>query len=127
MTTKTLLEMAAVAAGIEFRRDTATRGGLFCLVPSPRGGAGWGTWNPLKNDSDALWLAVRIQAALTVDLAAGVRVVATGAANMHSVTETEPFSEDLAEAARLAIVRAAAAIGSKIIASLRQSRADTAR
>ena len=98
MNDKTLLELAAKAAGIE------------CL-----GSIGWrlangqiqSWWNPLTDDGDALRLAVKLR--MEIDIAenwvavrhyAGIKTLAERTAN-----------EDNCAVARRAIVRAAAEIG----------------
>ena len=111
MKTPELLEKAAFAAGLEFRFRSRTPAGLFCLIPLPKGGASWGFWNPLKDDSQALWLAIRIQASVSVDISLGVRVVALGVCGQRRVDVLEPLTEDLAATGRRALVRAAAAVG----------------
>lgn len=101
MTDRELLEMAAKAAGYEFRWFT-TGPGLVGIKPC---------WDPLTDDGDALRLAVKLR--LKID---------TGAFDYpHDRTEvwrTEPKFPQYAEhrddpyaATRRAIVRAAAEIG----------------
>ena len=97
MEDRELLELAAKAAGIalEWPQDL---GGADYL--SPREKADWQLWNPLKNDGDALRLAVKLQ----LHVMEGIAQTPDG--NMHVDKDmTDPYA-----ATRRAIVRAAAAL-----------------
>lgn len=94
MTDRELLELAGKAAGVDYRPQ-------YDLVKTS---IGWGTWNPITDDGDALRLAVKL--GLVVDCS--------------RPSAGEPFKaqhfsqEDFADpeaATRRAIVRAAAEIG----------------
>ena len=90
MTDRELLELAAKAAGLDVRWYAND-----CLQVADKCNGFAGKWNPLTDDGDALRLAVKLF--LFVDTAAGA---------------PDSFGAELAYAAtRLAIVRAAAAIG----------------
>ena len=92
-----LLELAAKAAGYVFLTN-----GQVC---SP--GAGNFDWNPLTNDGDALRLAVQLKLNISLDCAGPISV-----SNVREgVSKAEDRGDDPCTATRLAIVRAAAAIG----------------
>ena len=100
MTDRELLELAAKAAGIELVTGT-TR------LASAQGIA---TWNPLKDDGDALRLAVKL--GIDLEWRADGRVSAYRHANGYCFTAFESSRENRAENTRRAIVRAAAAMTS---------------
>jgi hypothetical protein len=104
ITDRELLELAAKAAGIERDED-----GEFCIQPHQDDCRWWdddfctcgAIWNPLKDDGDALRLAVKLEINLSFsqDCAFGFWI------------GTPKDGEDLSSHARRAIVRAAAEIG----------------
>lgn len=113
MTDKELLELAAKAAGLtnliycpawkcmaEF--DIDKQGGYFK----------WDThWNPLKDDSDALRLAVNLQLGISIPPTVDGRIeVVTFYGPIVSIVEL-PQNNDRNAATRRAVVRAAAEIG----------------
>lgn len=116
-TDRELLELAAKAAGNGAQWDCPERG-MIVLAPS---GADVITWNPLTDDGDALRLAVKLGIAIIHDDAAAVRV--GWFANQQcpiTMDSSGPWfwkewlrdsGDDPNAATRLAIVRAAAAIG----------------
>lgn len=101
MTEKELLGLAAKAAGITGTR-TGTTGGPYFLderVMLHR------EWNPLRNDADAFWLAIKL------DIVARVinRIAFAWVDGVCDIQE--PVNGDACAAIRRAIVRAAAEIG----------------
>ena len=94
MSDRKLLELAAKAAGYEY----AKRGGYIVVDGIP------GNWNPLRDDGDALRLAVKLE----IDLWFGC-----GGLSAHGLTMDieEDYGRDGCAATRRAIVRAAAEIG----------------
>jgi hypothetical protein len=104
MTDRELLELAAKAAGIDYY-TRAQSGGM--LTDN-------GEWNPLTDDGDALRLAVELKMCVGVvpsNIKDGHATVALAPANPVEIGETH--ADDPYAATRRAIVRAAAAIGSK--------------
>lgn len=102
---KELLELAAKAAGIEGEWYDNPFGSGF--MTAYIGNADVAPWNPLKDDGDALRLAVKLDMNVEVwNPFKEVWVVAEG----YDVIE-EPWGEDKLAATRRAIVRAAAEIG----------------
>jgi hypothetical protein len=99
-----LLELAAKAAGIEID-SWSTYGpyidGLERL---------W--WNPLTDDGDALRLAVKLS--MNIIIMQNIGASARADQTPSWVDENADPKEDLYAATRIAIVRAAAAIGEKI-------------
>jgi hypothetical protein len=110
MTYRELLELAAKAAGIERDED-----GEFCIQPHQDDCRWWdddfctcgAIWNPLKDDGDALRLAVQLQ--MTVMSNGTSSWVAIG--KLQTVRAEESHDTDPLAATRRAIVRAAAEIG----------------
>lgn len=104
MSTKTdreLLELAAKAAGI---RLLEKGDGYWMIQSSDRGMKGW---NPLLNDGDALRLAVK----LTLEIDVCLYRIAVRTQNGIKILVDSDECNDIYAATRLAIVRAAAAIG----------------
>ena len=99
MTDKELLELAAKAAGLNYR----VIGGDICIQYL---GAGyeWEEWNPLTDDGDALRLAVKIR--LVVEVESWGTDVTTPSGFTAMEDSKDPYA-----ATRRAIVRAAAEIG----------------
>lgn len=98
MTDRELLELAAKAAGYE---------GDFSPPYEIKIGHDWFEWNPLEYNGDALQIAVTLGMTLSFDGG-----VAEASSKLHGAKE--PFyerSKDKSDAARRAIVRAAAEIG----------------
>ena len=100
MLDRELLELAAKAAGIDYRPQ-------YDLVKTS---IGWDTWDPLTDDGDALRLAVKLQLRVLppedefgLDRAS-VRI--TGVRDL-----VDAFDSDPCAATRRAIVRAAAEVG----------------
>lgn len=108
MTDKELLELAAKAAGLE-RCLYSDRSSLGHGIHHSRG-----IWNPLTDDGDALWLAVKLE----LDVFFATRHVRCANRNMDKVTTRNkevghPLNTDgdPYAATRRVIVRAAAEIG----------------
>jgi len=103
------LELAAKAAGLEI--NNARQAERDALI-EPSTASLWlkngsTAWNPIKDDGDALRLAVKLRMNLNV--------YATGAeADCDSLESTAKEGGDPYAATRRAIVRAAAAIGEKM-------------
>lgn len=98
MTDRELLELAAKAAGYEWRWYCAPVGQLFQI----KGREVWQFWNALTDDGDALRLAVK--SGLWIHI--GTYYVAIDGTHIE-----EACGQDLCAATRRAIVRAAAEIG----------------
>ena len=98
-----LLELAAKAAGIEYKEYHVL--GLY----TPKRAATY--WNPLTDDGDALRLAVKL--GMCVDCVFGANVVTCHVPNHKRLTNIsiDITDDDPYAATRRAIVRAAAEIG----------------
>lgn len=112
MTDRELLEAAAKAAGIDLRYWSESQELFNLALTEPRR---W--WNPLADDGDALRLAVRLRIDLLMD---GHEVDAPCIEAISSTdADCRPFAIEALDtgnplaATRRAIVRAAAALGSK--------------
>jgi hypothetical protein len=92
-----LLELAAKAAGYRY----APHGGYIVVDGIP------GNWNPITDDGNALRLAIDLE--LDVSLGKNGAVVEYGKLQIEELNANDPYA-----AVRLAIVRAAAAIGEKM-------------
>lgn len=102
MTDRELLEAAAKAAGIEL--------GVWTAYGHYVGGLEGHVWNPLKDDGDALRLAVKLQLnELWFDRSTGRPEVVCGKPGFGAIA-VEPIREDPYAATRRAIVRAAASL-----------------
>jgi hypothetical protein len=99
---KELLELAARAAGIEYGADRLDSG-VSITLPTGRH-RHFPKWNPLTDDGDALRLAVSLGLSIRIDNNAGFTWV-------RRFDHSTPHEGDAHAATRLAIVRAAAAIG----------------
>lgn len=112
MDDRTMLELAAKAAGIETQgwRAHEFQPGYYVL-PETETGA-YCVWNPLTDDGDALRLAVKLHLALLFPMR-GDSFPQVGAGQVGSMTcaKMEPHDPDPYAATRRAIVRAAAEIG----------------
>ena len=96
-----LLELAAKAAGYNVRRQSMAPGFIrLCAKGGPE------HWNPLTDDGDALRLAAVLEMEVSLGQCGGI--VYRRRPMKESIEE---ISEDYMSAIRLAIVRAAAAIG----------------
>lgn len=112
MTNRELLDLAAKAAGIEIEWNVMINPHSPVLAPKTQQERSWlghehTPWNPLTDDGDALRLAVELLFEIDMDHGGIAIRHATG------VKVLEVFNHDPYAAARLAIVRAAAAIGEK--------------
>ena len=97
-----LLELAAKAYGYDVSRDAhIPSGGLWISEVI----SGDFEWNPIANDGDALRLA------LTLNILVGVGQVWTAGSQQYGAMFDGYPEGELFKATRLAIVRAAAAIG----------------
>jgi hypothetical protein len=97
-----LLELAAKAAGIE----GCYQDGMFTGIIEPVIGGGDVPWNPLKNDGQALRLAVKLR----MDVKQW-NSLAIAAVEWDKHAEENTTTQDPCAATRRAIVRAAASIG----------------
>ncbi|HBO2161979.1 TPA: hypothetical protein L4G84_002156 [Pseudomonas aeruginosa] len=109
MNDRTLLELAARAAGVGY-----TWSEFWETMARPlNDGSGWdnrATWNPLTDDGDALRLAVKLR--LDITFYNGFQEVAAEPSNGDGMNPSqEVFTEDPYAATRRAITRAAAEIG----------------
>lgn len=109
MTDRELLERAAKAADLEVTQNVYYPGALFVRDASGQGE--WRFWNPLADDGDALRLALKLN--LRIDYV-GVQACVEGVMAPGLTAE---------EAARRAIVRAAAAMNTDDRTSVRQEQA----
>jgi hypothetical protein len=111
MDDRTLLELAAKAAGYSVRAVSGyEQGGTvsFYMEPSQL------YWNPIADDGDALRLAVKLGIAWTDDYTYpdGERVAMVSCAFGNTLYgDSEPMGDDPYAATRRAITRAAAEIG----------------
>ena len=97
MTDKELLELAAKAAGI----SSDGLGGCFDMERDT-------LWNPLKEDGDALRLAVKLRMCVEPW---GAGASATVCVNNRALVAEPHYGDDPERATRRAIVKAAAEIG----------------
>lgn len=97
-----LLRLAAKAAGYE--ADDCIGDWMWVLTDSGT----WNWWNPLKNDGDALRLAVKLGVNLALPYPSTVFVVCSAGTAEDILERAKP---DPYTATRRAIVRAAAEIG----------------
>lgn len=110
MNDRELLELAAQAAGIVIRWKKNSCSGLEDAVI----GAGSYTpmyWNPLRDDGDALRLAVAMGMEVYHADDDGIAAYASYPSRRGHSYAIEPHGDDSLAATRRAIVRAAAAIG----------------
>lgn len=115
MTDCELLELAAKAAGIQGEwvidhcGDCHPRGSTCgLLLPVEEANGHNAVWNPLKNDKDALRLALKLRLNVTFTGKNGPEI---SAGRRHGPLATEREGLDLLAATRRAVVRAAAEIG----------------
>ena len=107
-TDRELLELAAKAAGVVGNfANNGEDSPIFFNNPNTPGM--WGVWNPLKDDGDALRLAVMLSMMIARRININGEFVI--AEIPGRIFEAEPVGEDWYTATRRAIVRAAAAIG----------------
>lgn len=110
MTDRELLELAAKAAGIKLADVSDDGVWAFYYSDEHKGHI---DWNPLKNDGDALRLAVKLGLIVEIGYAArGFLVVRTNTDNWLEFREA--WGDDPYAATRRAIVRAAAEIGKEM-------------
>lgn len=120
MNDKTLLELAAKAAGINVVGDIEKylvfperRAGGFIIESTTGGHTGW---NPLTDDGDALRLAVKLELSQLFDSMPDGLIVEIGIPwhdTLFNTIFTEPIGKDKYSATRRAIVVAAAEIGAQ--------------
>lgn len=110
MTDLEMMELAAKAAGLEVWRWNGFQSeSLFRSAANPDGKVTGVEWNPLKDDGDALRLAVNLGMHVFIDMRA------TSIGNIDWDEDCNGFvhGDDALAATRRAIVRAAAAIGER--------------
>jgi hypothetical protein len=107
---KELLTLAAKAAGIEIELGHFGPSKSFFIVEDGRLKE---QWNPLKDDAQALRLAVKLKIDL-VQISGGVCVVCGQDGTMDVYEYFNTHNNDPYAATRRAIVRAAAAIGQEM-------------
>ena len=108
-TDRELLELAARAAGdVSGVYMEWTEIGVLCCGITKADGSRW--WNPLRDDGDALRLAVKLKLRVSSACNSGDQSVAS-ATDMYIDACVEDHNGDPCAATRRAIVRAAAAIG----------------
>lgn len=105
MDDKQLLELAAKAAGIVIAHNDGN------VLWVDFNGVGLRAWNPLKDDGDALRLAVRLSFWIDIERPCGV--VDIGPAKAAEQFQHEDYIAACA-ATRRAIVRAAAEVGKRM-------------
>jgi hypothetical protein len=105
MTDRELLELAAKAAGLIVITDAKERGLWIADMEDE--------WNPLKDDGDALRLAVKLRMALSLDspVAGPVGFCRAYPSSSNLLAMDEWANDDPYAATRRAIVRSAAEIG----------------
>jgi len=106
MTDRELLVLAAKAAGLPVDMDAEGGIGWFACGTDSDGDPVW--WNPLKDDGDALRLAVKLHMSVSINSDA------TDVYDGERSHLRELHHANAAAATRRAIVRAAAAIGEKM-------------
>jgi len=113
-----LLELAAKAAGVEHEGFDEDEGRDVWWIPDL---SRYASWNPIDDDGDALRLSVRLRLSVdhnhTADQQRWVSADRNGCEGCYSpvsCVEDEFDEQDRSAATRLAIVRAAAAIGEKM-------------
>ena len=112
MSDRELLELAAKAAGIDYKHDNADwKHDDHCAFWDYDDLCTCGArWNPLTDDGDALRLAVKLR--MRVDMAEGDEwICVNNWATEYYLAVTDPYATDPLAATRRAIVRAAAEIG----------------
>lgn len=107
MTDRELLELAAKAAGIAATAYYGPSDEFWGLVVDSTGVE----WNPLADDGDALRLAVQCGILVSQQCSYVATQVPHGGVHVRGVQWNEYYNGDPCAATRLAIVRAAAAIG----------------
>lgn len=110
MTDRELLELAAKAAGLGGFRYCENWRGMAEWIESDGGWFGGRSWNPLRDDGDALRLAVKFGLRVDVadeDVRAEYGLRTCGRVGIAS----EPHGDNVCASTRRAIVRAAAEIG----------------
>lgn len=112
MNDRELLELSAKAAGITLEWD----GNPEEWMPMYYEGKTYHSWNPLEDDGDALRLAVKLRLDVTFGFDDEENVVSVNANWDGAPAEViqEIIGQDVFEATRRAIVRAAAEIGRNI-------------
>lgn len=112
-----LLELAAKAVDVRlyWRELLTNKGSVY--EPRLYSDGVWGeAWNPLKDDGDALRLAVRLNLDIRYEsYDAGVAVIVGGSWDDAPEAVHEIFERDGPSATRLAITRAAAEIGRNML------------
>lgn len=113
MTDRELLEMAAKAAGLVVDRKWQAQRDAICdhSKASLWIFDGSTAWNPLKDDGDALRLAVKARLTVCADGDASVSAHTAYEPSLCFVTQFIKHGQDKQEATRRAITRAAAEIG----------------
>ena len=104
-TDRELLELAAKAAGYQYIKPIEDYDGSLGLEVGSTNPMRTYTWNPLKDDSDAFRLAIRLKMEVDFD---DVRVAVR---TRQEIKVLEDAGGDLYAATRRAIVLAAATIG----------------
>ena len=114
MSDRELLEMAAKAAGVEYDPKQLSQFGLWLVIHGEPSEYQRRYWNPLKDDGDALRLAVKIGISKTLLLEVGCGGVDC---EFQRCTAQAFYSHDgdPYAATRRAIVRAAAEIGKAML------------
>ena len=103
-----LLEMAAKAAGMEYRweQPRGAKQPPWLRARLPHDGDAFPVWNPLTDDGDAFRPAVKLQFALSIEH----RVTLVHNGNGVYEEQAQDFGGDPYAATRRAIVRAAASL-----------------
>lgn len=117
MSDRELLEMAAKAAGVEYDPKQFSQFGLWLVIHGEPSEYQRRYWNPLKDDGDALRLAVKlnIEFACFDDKQSVNAGVWSAEHKWNEVWDCmTPYNGDKLAATRRAIVRAAAEIGKAV-------------
>jgi len=111
-----MLVFAAKAAGIpgEYQQWFDSRDVLYCgIAPDNRPGREW--WNPLRHDGEALQLAVKLRLdVMTCGNGPTQNEIQISGAVARTTFQPVAYPYDAYAATRLAITRAAAAIGEQM-------------
>jgi hypothetical protein len=113
MSDRELLELAAKAAGIDYRHDNSFwTHEDYCAFWSYDDLCNCGArWNPLTDDGDALRLAVKLGLHISQQLSYVAVMQPHGGAGSHLLQWIEKYNNDPYAATRRVITRAAAEIG----------------
>lgn len=119
MTDQEMMELAALAAGLELLRDedgSIVYGKLMGVLPIGDENIDTEWWNPKDDDGDALRLAVKLQMFMQPCKTMGGKLVEVSAypSGRGDCLASVPIGSDPYAATRLAVLRAAAEMGKRM-------------